>query len=197
MTTLKDLLGIEFSNELTEEQLIEAISKLPKEKEVVKTDDAEINRLKKIISERNSEVADYKKKFEARLSEEEKAEVERKAQWDAMEKELTVLKHDKDVSMQKGEYISMGFDSELAQTTAEALVNGDLNTVNQNLKAHLESVKQQVIADAMANTPRPSGTGTGSPATMTKEQFQNLSMVEAMELYQNDPETYKRLNESE
>lgn len=192
MATLKDLLGIDFSTELTEEALVEAIEKMPKEKESV-DDSAEVKRLKEMISKRNSEVADYKKKYEARLTEEEKAEAERKAQMESMESELNSLKREKDVSAQKAEYIAIGFDPELAQTTAEALVNGDFVTVNKSLKEHFDSVKTQAVAEAMASTPRPNGSGVGTPTPMTKEQFDSLSLGEAMELYEKDPETYNRL----
>ena len=118
-------------------------------------DSLEIQKLKKQLSEYASEISKYKKQYKERLSEEEKAEAERKEKFEALQNELALLKKEKDISNQKAEYISIGFDSDLAQTTAEALVSGDFATVNANLKVHFENVKKQAVAEEMKNTPTP------------------------------------------
>ena len=133
----------------------------------------EIQKLKKQLSEYASEISKYKKQYKERLSEEERVEAERKEQLEAMENELNLLKREKDVSNQKAEYIAIGFESDLAQSTAEALINGDLATVNKNLKVHFENVKKQAVADEMKNTPSPA-VGSSGTRPLTEEDIFNI-----------------------
>lgn len=187
MTSLKDVLGIEFSNELTEEELVNAIATLQKPS----TDDsAEVKKLKEMISKRNSEVADYKKKYEARLSEEEKAEAERKERQMEIEKELNDLRRERDINSQKAEFVSMGFDSDSALANAEALVNGDLATLNKNLKEHFQVVKQQAIANEIMNTPSPSVSSKGTKPITADEIMAIADMGERRAAMAEHPELF-------
>ena len=145
------------------------------------SESAEVRKLKRQLSEYASEISQHKKKAQAlqnelnaHLTEEEKAEAERAKKWETMESELNALKHDKDVSAQKAEYIAMGFNPELAQETAEALVNGDFTTVNANLKLHYEGVKKQAVADAMMGTPKPI-VSNEAKSVMTVEQIMAIT----------------------
>lgn len=137
-------------------------------------DSEKLEHYKRLISEKNSKLAAIEKKnralqqqLEEKLTAEERIEAERRAREEEIEAELNQLKLEKDISQQAKEYLAIGLDEDLANETAEALINGDLSTVNRNLKKHFEDVKKRAVADAMANTPRPAiGSETTPPATV-------------------------------
>ena len=171
MSEKNEVLEVETATKETETKETET------KEETKKAESLEVQKLKKQLSEYASEISKYKKQYKERLSEEEKAEAERKEQLEAMENELAMLKREKDVSNQKAEYIAIGFESDLAQATAEALVNGDFATVNANLKTHFENVKKQAVADEMKNTPTPAiGSGT---QTASLDSILNIKDTEA------------------
>lgn len=171
--SLKDVLGIDFEG-ATEDALVEAIQSLQSAKdETPKDDSKEVKHLKELISKANSEAADFKKKYMATLSDAEKAKAEREAQQQEIENELATLRRDRDVKDQMATYTAMGFDTELAKETAEALVDGNLAKVNSNLQAFVETVKQKAVADAMRDTPKPGSAGNGEKP-LTKDDIMSI-----------------------
>ena len=49
----------------------------------------------------------------------------------------------------------MGYDEKLANETATAMVDGDMDTVMANQSKYLEAQKKTIQADHMRSTPRP------------------------------------------
>ena len=121
---------------------------------------------KKLISERNTEVAQYKKANQ-KLDDELKARMD-EAELKQREKddELAKLKEQYEATIKEGRvakqmavYKSLGYSDELAKETAEAFINGDYDTVNANqLKAHAEFEKS-IRAEVVRSDPKPTSKG--------------------------------------
>ncbi len=118
---------------------------------------AELERMKNAVSKANSEAADWKKKHNALLSEDEQ-----KKQKDAeaiadMQKELEMLRKDKTVSDYTAKYIALGYDKDLASETAKAMADGDMAKVFENGEKHKSAMEKKIKEDLMNKTPKPGG----------------------------------------
>lgn len=122
---------------------------------------AELERQKNALSQANSEAAEWKRKHNALLSEEEKKKQEDADKLTQMEQELEELRKGKTISEYKAKFVAQGYDEALAEDTAKALADGDSAKVFANQGKFLEDYAKKVKADAIKKTPKPSG-GSGS-----------------------------------
>ncbi len=152
---------------------------------------AEIDRLKNNLSKANSEAADYRKQLREKMSAEELKAKEDAEKMDAIIKERDALLREKTVATHKAKYLALGYDEKLADDTAEAMVNGELDKVFANQKKHIESVEKKIRSEVLKETPKPEG-GNGSD-TMTKEKFLKMSITEQLTYSNEHPEEYKKL----
>lgn len=191
MATLKELLGIELNENLTEEDLVSAI-----QAKLSTADSTESEKtLKNMISKRNSEIADLKNKLKERMTAEEQAEAERAERINSLEAEVASYRREKDISAQYADYIGLGFGEDLAMETATALVDGDLKKVTTNLKSFVtglvQDTKQQTLANAMKNISAPEG---GTPAkAITKDDLRKMSGPDRLKFYREHPEEYAQI----
>lgn len=122
---------------------------------------AELEKQKNALSKANSEAAEWKRKHNALLSEEEKKKQEDAEKLTQMEQELADLRKGKTVSEYKAKFVAQGYDESLAEETAKALADGDSAKVFANQSKFLEEYAKKVKADAIKKTPKP-GAGSGS-----------------------------------
>lgn len=154
---------------------------------------ATIGKLKDSVSKACSEAAEWKKKHNALLSDEEKKQAEQAEKYSAMEQKLAEYEKNIKVSDYIARYVALGYDSELAKSTAEARVNGDDDTVFANQQKFKESFAKQLKAEMMKDTPAPKD---GAKETeIDKKQFDAMSYQERAKLFSENPELYKKLNE--
>jgi hypothetical protein len=115
--------------------------------------------VKKDVFDRTaSEAADWKKKYNSKLSEEEKKEAERAAKEAEIQAELETLRKETAVSRHKADFIGLGYDEKLAEDTAKALADGDMAKVFANQKAHQDALAKAAKAAALAGgDPPPAG----------------------------------------
>lgn len=124
---------------------------------------AELEKQKNALSKANSEAAEWKRKHNALLSEEEKKKQEDADKLAQMEQELADLRKGKTVSEYKAKFVAQGYDEALAEETAKALADGDSAKVFANQSKFLEEYAKKVKADAIKKTPKPgAGAGSGS-----------------------------------
>ena len=170
--------------EMTAEQKLAAL-------EAFEYDDhaAELERLKNANSKANSEAAEWKRKHNALLSEEEQkkaAEADEKAtllaKLEALEKENAVAKY-------TAKYIALGYDKELAASTAEAMQSGDMDTVFANGEKHRQAFEQKIKAELMNGTPKPDGGGK------EKKIEDSAEYKQAVALGKQKAEAYKSAND--
>ena len=91
----------------------------------------------------------------AKQSDAKAAEINQKEEYEKLVQENTELKKSISISERKAELIGIGYDEKLANETATAMVDGNLDVVIANQKKYLEEQKKVIKAEHMKNTPRP------------------------------------------
>lgn len=152
MSYLSDLLGNAYKEGMTEEEISTALQSAGAG---AKDNEAEVNRLKAQLSKANSEAADYKKQLRGKQSEDEAAAAEQKATMDKLTQENADLKRSMALSEKKSKLLAMGYDEKLADDTATAMVDGDMDKVMANQTKYLEAREKDILAKKMKGTPRP------------------------------------------
>ena len=104
-----------------------------------------------------SEAAAYKKQLREKMTaEEEKAEREAEERA-ALEARVHELERERTIHGYTSAYQAMGYDDTLAKSTAEALVNGDMDTVFENQRSFAVAREKALRAEILKSTPRPAG----------------------------------------
>lgn len=118
---------------------------------------AELSRQKNAISKANSDAAQWKKKYNDMLSEDERQKQEQADSIAAMQKELDELRTAKTVSEYKAKFVAQGYAEALADDTAKALAAGDSAKVFANQQKFLDEYAKKVKSDILKSTPVPHG----------------------------------------
>lgn len=157
MSYLSDLLGTAYKEGMTEEEISAALetAKVGAAPKPAAAPDSEIEKLKKRLSDVNSEAAGYKKQLRALQGAEEAAAAEQKEAMSRLESENAQLKRSIALANRKASLIGQGYDEALADATATAMVDGDMDTVLKNMAARQEALTKELRADSLRSTPRP------------------------------------------
>lgn len=139
---------------------------------------AEIERLKNDRSKANSEAAEWKRKHNELLSEDEKKKQAEQEEIANMKAEIEQLRKEKTVSEYNAELSGLGFEKELADATAKALSDGDTKTFFKNLGTFKTALEAKIKAELMDNTPKPNG-GSGDKPNPYVEQARNIGKTKA------------------
>ena len=143
---------IEGYENMTAEEKLAALENY--EFEVPNTEEA---KLKNLLNKANSEAASYKKALkelqDQKLTDDEKAKLEREESEKALKEELATLKKSQAIAEYKANYLANGYDEELATKTAEALFSGDMTTVFANQKTFAETVKAKAKEELLNSNP--------------------------------------------
>ncbi len=145
-----DTSKIEGYADMTPEQKIAAL-------EAVEYEDntSELERYKNAASKANGEAAEWKKKHNALLSEEERNKQANEEELNTLRKKVEEMEKEKLVSGHKTQFLALGYDETLADETAKAMANGDTATVFANHKKFLESHDKAYKAQLMGQTSTP------------------------------------------
>ena len=182
---LKKHLGKKYKDNMTFEEIQEALADLPEPDSVV--DKEEYDKMKKLKDEASKEASSWKKKYNSTLEiAQNEANEELQNNYDALLRKTTIAER-------KTELVELGYDTKLAQETAEAMVDGDFTKVIANQSKFAESVKKNTTDELLKNTKTPEG--GGSEEGMTKEKFNKLSIQDKQKLFDTDPDTFKQLAE--
>ncbi len=92
---------------------------------------------------------------EAKKAEEEKAKAELEGKYQELLKKSTIADH-------TANFLALGYDKDLARSTAEALFDGNMDKVFENQKKFNEAREKQLRAELVKKDPRPDGAGGGS-----------------------------------
>ena len=160
MSYLSDLLGKAYKEGMTEDEISAALET------VGQGNEAEVNRLKAALSKANSEAADYKKQLRTKQTDDEAAAAAQKEEHDRLVQENADLKRSMALSERKAKLLAMGYDESLADETAVAMVDGDMDKVMANQSKYLEVQKKNIQADTMRKTPRPAAGDDGNGGSM-------------------------------
>lgn len=170
MSYLSDLLGSAYKEGMTEEEISTALQSVKELQTPGQGNDAEVNRLKGLLSKANAEAADYKKQLRTKQTDDEAAAAAQKEEHDKLVQENTDLKRSIALADRKAKLVTMGYDEKLADSTAAAMVDGDMDTVMANQSKYLEAQKKNIRTDQMRKTPRPAaGSEEGSGVDYKKK----------------------------
>lgn len=158
MSYLSDLLGEAYKEGMTEEEISTALQTAG----AGQSNTAELDKLKAQLSKANSEAADYKKQLRGKQTADEAAAAEQKAAMDKLTQENADLKRSFALSDKKAKLIAMGYDEKLADSTAVAMVDDDMDTVMANQAKFNESREKAIQAELMKKTPRPAAGSEGT-----------------------------------
>ena len=153
---------------------------------------SEIERYKNAASKANSDAAEWRKKHNALLSEEEQKKQEQADYIAMLEKQNKELLEKETVATYKSELLKIGYSDELATATATALVKGDITKVIKNQASFVEEQKKAVLAADVKEMPVPP-TGNDGGKTLTKAEFSKMSLDEQMKVYTDSPDLYNEL----
>lgn len=153
---------------------------------------SELERLKNANSKANSEAAEWKRKHNALLDEDEKKKQADSEAFEQMKQELDELRKEKRVSDYKSKYLALGYDEKLAADTAAALADGNMDKVFANAEKFKAEMEKKIKADILKGTPKPD-VNNGDGKTVTKEQFDAMGYTARVNLKNENPELYKEL----
>lgn len=129
---------------------------------------AQLAKQKKATDNASSDAADWKKKFNATLSEAERAEAARAEAERILREENEALKRDKTIGAYSNRALALGYDADLAARTAEAMANGDMDAVFDGIGQLIQTVRTNAVTESLAKQ-APLTTGT-PPTAKTAEQ---------------------------
>lgn len=155
----------------------------------IKQLETENGKLKQAQTNASADASEWKKKYQAKLSEEDKAKEQAEEQNAALLKELEDLRNERNVANHKAQFVSIGFDDSLAQEAAQALNTGDTAQVFDVLRKFIATHDKQLRESAFKSNPTLTG-GNVSKA-VSKEQFEKMGYTERLEVFNNYPDLYK------
>ena len=168
MSFLQDLLGDSYKEGLSEDELSKAVEKAVNAKE--KQAEQDLTKIKNAFNKASSDLADYKHKLQEHQSDDERRSSEQAELLKQLQEENAAFKRQTAIAENKAKFMSFGYADELAQRTAEALFDGDLETVFANHKTAWEAKEKEIRAGVMQSTPVPPASGSTNTA-VTKESI--------------------------
>lgn len=190
---LEDLLGDAYKDGMSLEEVEKALESvnLP-DNETLKQ---EIEKWKKASNKNANEAADYKRKYQEKLTAEEKAKEEREANEKALLEKVAEMEAREKLAINKSKFLALGYDDALATETAQAMVDGDTDKIFANAQKFKENQRAAIEAELLKKTPQPPP-GKPTPG-ITREQYRAMSLFEKQKLATEQPELYKKLNSEE
>lgn len=145
-------------------------------------------KLKRAMDKASSEAADYKKKYNATLSEKEQADLEKAEAQARRDERLAELERENSIHKFTESYLDLGYDKESAIAAATAQVDNDVDTLFKLQKKILDEKIQAKEQEFIKSIPRAK---TGVYSSMTKDQIMAITdreerrkaIAENMELF--------------
>lgn len=128
-------------------------------------------KLKRSFDKAASEASDYKKKYNATLSEQERASQEKAEEQARRDERLEELERELSVRRFTESYLDLGYDKESAIAAATAQVDNDVETLFKLQKKIIDAKVQAKEQELYKSIPRAK---TGVYASMTKDQIMKI-----------------------
>lgn len=129
-------------------------------------------KLKRAMDKASSEAADYKKKYNATLSEKEQADLEKAEAQARRDERLAELERENSIHKFTESYLDLGYDKESAIAAATAQVDNDVDTLFKLQKKILDEKIQAKEQEFIKSIPRAK---TGVYSSMTREQIMAIT----------------------
>ena len=168
-----DVSAIEGFEGMTAEQKVDALLKL----EIPESVDMSKFVSKETFDKKASEAASLSKQLKDKMSEDERSAAEKAENDKKILEELEGLRRDKTIANYTSQYLGMGYAKELAEDTAKAMADGDMDKVFANGLKHREAMEKEIKEKLMNSTPKPDGSGGngGSKADSAVEKARELA----------------------
>lgn len=166
-----DVTTIDGFDSLTAE---EKVAKLMDYEFEAPADSEEVMKLKTALSKSNSEAADWKRQYRDTLSEAERAKAEREEEDKKLHEELAMYRKKETVMNYKDKYRSKGYSDELATSSAQAMADGDMETVLNNMMAFIDEREKAINASALNQQPSLTPGNTPSAQSIEDKQIADL-----------------------
>ena len=156
----------------------------------IKQLESENGKLKQSVTNASADASEWKKKYNSKLSEEEKAKEQQESATAAMQKELEDLRNERNIAKYTAALSGsdIGMDAKTASAVAEALNTGDTDKVFDGIRKFIASHDKALAEKAMLNNPTlPGGNST---KTVTKEEFRNMGYREMVQFKAEHPDLY-------
>lgn len=150
---------------------------------------------KDVFDKTASELAQKKKELKEKMSEDEQKAQEDKEAREKLQADYESLLRENKISKYKANYLSMGYDSKLADEMAVAMADGDVDKLFKNQVKQNEILEKKIKAEILADTPKPNT--NNSTKSMTLEDLRKMSPQDRLEFSEKNPEEYKALYEGE
>lgn len=145
-------------------------------------------KLKRSFDKAASEASDYKKKYNATLSEQEKASLEKAEEQARRDERLAELERENSIHRYTESYLDLGYDKETAIKAATAQVDGDVDTLFTLQKKIIDEKVLAKEQELIKDIPRAK---TGVYSSMTADQIMAIpdrderrrAMMENIELF--------------
>lgn len=161
-------------DEMSAEEKLKALTEY--EFEAPKPDNSEVERLKQALSKANTQANEWKQQFREKQTEAERAEAEQAEKQKAMMDELTSLRREKETSSLIAQFMSTGYDKDLAAKAAEAMVDGRTADVISIQTEFLTQKQKELEAAALNKQPTLS---TGAPPTSRQAELDTYNKERA------------------
>ena len=179
---LKQLLGENYKPEMSFEDIENALSEV----DMVESSKLEGKVDKSQLDKALSEVSNLTKQLRAKKTDEELKEDE----FNSLKEQLQALQKEKTVAENKSKFVALGLTERMSAKTAEALVDGDFDTVFANLTKFKEAQEKAFKAEQTKQMPRPEGGNDPGDQTLKKGEIGNMSISELEQLAKANPEAF-------
>lgn len=150
----------------------------------------ELAKVKKAQEKAASEAAEYKKKYNATLTEKEQASIEKAEKEAEREQQFQELMRENKINKLEKSYLAMNYTVDEASRIAIAEADGDFDArMRIMVEADARKMKQHE-AEWLKSRPR---VNMGADGVLTKEQFNAMSIAEKSKLYKENKSEYDRL----
>lgn len=180
---LKAVLGENFKEDMTAEEICKAMADIDPTKGFIKKDQ---------FDKTASELAAAKKALAAKMTEDEAKTAAEMAKAAELEEKYNLLLKESTVSKHKAKFLGLGYDEKLAEGTAQALADGDYDTMVKNQATHMQTRESALKAELLKQTPAPPAGGGTSPV-ITKEQFDKMTYAQREKLLSENKDEYEKL----
>lgn len=184
---LKKILGSNYHEGMSLEEIEKALA------DVNMVSDEVYQKLKKASDTNAKEASEWKKKYQGTLSQAELDKEKADADMQAILDENKNLKRSMALSDATANYVALGYDTKSAKKAAEALVDGDLETLFKVQADFNEKQKKALTAKILEETERPEGGADEPSKKVTREELAKMSVAEQAKFARENPDDYKEI----
>lgn len=142
--------------------------------------EAEALKWKKAFDKTSSELANVKKLYKDKLTEEERKASEQQELQEAMRNELETLRKEKKVAQITAKVADIGIEVSVASKMAESYVEDDADVFFGLLKGYVNGLKDELRKEGMKGQPSPQG---GGLPKAEEPDFSKMTLSEMTEYF--------------